>query len=169
MSVAPSGRESVADRDGAERPVRAIVLDFNGTLAQDGDLVARLFVDIFASVGVPLTVEEYHRDLAALPDREVFDLALARARFAPHESRRDGLVRTRVDGYLAAVARAPPIDAAAIAFVRAASERAAGMRVAALRGLGCDPGSGHADIVIDRLDPSALATILDLPRSGRAP
>jgi beta-phosphoglucomutase len=227
------------------RPVRAIVLDFNGTLAQDDHLVAPLYVDTFASVGVPLTVEEYHRELAALPDRQVFDLALARAGLPADEDRREALIRTRVEGYLAAVATTQPIDDAAIAFVRAASERvalaivsgafrreieyvldaagvaqhfdvvvsiddvtrgkphpegflralaglnevlrperliepseavaiedatggasaarAAGMRVAAIRGLGYDPVSGHADLIIDRLDLPALEAIMDLP------
>jgi HAD superfamily hydrolase (TIGR01509 family) len=227
--------------------VRAIVLDFNGTLAQDDHLVAPLYVDTFASVGVPLTAEEYHRELSALPDRTVFDLALARAGLPADPARRDALIRTRVERYLAAVAGAPPIGAAAIAFVRAAAQRvalaitsgafrreidyvlegagltehfdvvvsiddvthgkphpegflralarlnealapeppiapieavavedatggasaarAAGMRVAALRGLGYDPASGHADVIIDRLDPEALELILGLAAS----
>ena len=33
-----------------------IVLDFNGTLAQDDHVMAPLIVDTFASVGVPLTL-----------------------------------------------------------------------------------------------------------------
>lgn len=224
--------------------VRAIVLDFNGTLAQDDHVMAPLFVDVFASVGVPLTIEEYHRELAALPDQEVFELALARAGLAGDQRRRDELIRARVDGYRAAVAASQPIDEDAIAFVRAASRRvalavasgafraeiafvldaagiaehfdavvsiddvtygkphpegfvralgglnevlrpdppiapgeavavedatggaraarAAGMRVAAIRGLGYDEASGHADVIIDRLDAAALNTILDL-------
>ena len=44
--------------------IRAIVLDFNGTLAQDDHLVAPLYVDMFASVGLSLTVEDYHREFA---------------------------------------------------------------------------------------------------------
>jgi beta-phosphoglucomutase len=226
--------------------VRAIVLDFNGTLAQDDDLLAPLYVDVFASLGAPLTVEEYHRDLAALPDRQVFDLALARAGLPVDEGRREALIRARVDGYLAAVARKQPIGDDAVEFVRAASERvplaiasgafrreiefvlgaagvsahigvvvsiddvthgkphpegflralaglngllaadppirafetvavedatggasaarAAGMRVAALRGPGYDPASGHANVVIDRLDPAALEAIMGLAR-----
>jgi beta-phosphoglucomutase len=226
------------------RPVRAIVLDFNGTLAQDDHIVAPLYVDTFASVGVSLTVEEYHRELSALPDREVFELALLRAGLPADEGRRDALVRTRVEGYLRAVASAQPIDASAVAFVRAASERvalaitsgafrkeieyvldaaglaehfpvvvsiedvtsgkpdpegflhaiarlnealtpepplepydvvaiedatggahaarAAGMRVAAIRGLGYDPASGYADLIVDRLDPPALEAILSI-------
>lgn len=223
-------------------PIRAIVLDFNGTLAQDDHLVAPLTVELFASVGAPLTVEEYHRDLAALPDREVFARALAKAGLPFDAARRDALVKARVDGYLTAVADRPPITAPAIAFVRAAAQRvplaisssafrreiehvlraagirdefkaivgtddvahgkpdpegfllalqrlnalpetdppiepqqavavedatagaqaakAARMRVAALRGLGYDPTSGYADMVIERLDAAALDVLL---------
>jgi hypothetical protein len=43
------------------------VLDFNGTLGQDNQVVAPLNVEVFASVGAPLTVEEYHRDLGRAP------------------------------------------------------------------------------------------------------
>jgi HAD superfamily hydrolase (TIGR01509 family) len=220
------------------------VLDFNGTLAQDDHVVAPLYIDTFASVGVPLTVEEYHRELAALPDRDVFELALSRAGLPADDTHRDALVRTRVEGYLRAVARAQPIDAAAAAFVRAASERvalaiasgafrkeieyvldaaglaehfpvvisiedvsngkpdpegfiraiaelnqalapdppiepsdavaiedatggaraarAAGLRVAAISGLGYDPASQYADLIIDRLDPAALEAVLSI-------
>jgi beta-phosphoglucomutase len=223
-------------------PIRAIVLDFNGTLAQDDHLVAPLTVELFASVGAPLTVEEYHRDLAALPDREVFARALAKAGLPFDAARRDALVKARVDGYLTAVADRPPITAPAIEFVRAAAQRvplaisssafrreiehvlraagirdefkaivgtddvahgkpdpegfllalqrlnalpqtnppiepqqavavedatagaqaakAAGMRVAALRGLGYDPASGYADMVIERLDRATLDVLL---------
>jgi beta-phosphoglucomutase len=232
-----------------DRPIRAIVLDFNGTLAQDDHVVAPLYVAAFASVGVSLTVEDYHRHLSALPDREVFELALARAGLPADEERRDALVRARVDGYLAAVARAQPIDAAAIAFVQAAAERvalaiasgafrreieyvlgaagltehfpaiisiddvtngkpdpegfiraiaelnrtlrpepplepldavaiedatggasaarAAGMRVAAIRGLGYDASSGYADVIIDRLEPAALDAVLGVGAEER--
>ncbi len=238
----------MAEPSVASRPVRAMVLDFNGTLAQDDHLVAPLYVDTFASVGVPLTVEQYHRELSALPDRDVFELALSRAGLPADASHRDALVRRRVEGYLEAVASAQPIDAAAAAFVRAASERvalaiasgafrkeieyvlgaaglsehfpvvvsiedvtngkpdpegfiralaqlnealapepplqpydvvaiedatggahaarAAGMRVVAIRGLGYDPASGYADLIIDRLDPPTLAAILSIAGGG---
>jgi beta-phosphoglucomutase len=97
------------------------VLDFNGTLAQDDHLVAPLYVDVFASIGAPLTVAEYHRELAAMPDRDVFDLALRRARLPVEPKRRDALIRARLEGYLAAVEQAPPVSAHAVAFVHAAA------------------------------------------------
>ncbi len=227
-----------------EPAIRAIVLDFNGTLAQDDELVSQLALDGFASVGVSLTREEYHREFAALPDRVMFDVALERAGLAPDPERRDALVAARREGYLAGVADAPPIAEHALAFVRAAAEvvelaiasgafrreiehvllhagvsehfkvvvsiddvvrgkpdpegyrralhqlneltaadppiaareavavedatdgaraaRDAGMRVAAIRGLGYDEDSGVADLVFDRLDVSALERMLAL-------
>jgi beta-phosphoglucomutase len=241
----------MADANVGASTVRAIVLDFNGTLAQDDHLVGPLYVDTFASVGADLTIEEYHRDLAAMPDRDVFELAIRRAGLPMDIARRDELVTARLEGYLAAVAQAPPIAEHAIAFVRAAAERvplaiasgafrreiehvlnaaglrdrfqavvsiddvrngkpdpegftqalarvntvtgahppieprqtvavedatggaraarAAGMRVAAIRGLGYDLESGYADIVIDRLDPVALDLILAIGSTAQSP
>jgi beta-phosphoglucomutase-like phosphatase (HAD superfamily) len=42
---------------------------------------------------------------------------------------------------------------------RAACE--AGMRVVAIRGLGYDPSSGYADMIIDRLEPQVLGRIME--------
>jgi beta-phosphoglucomutase len=233
---------------GAGGAIRAIVLDFNGTLAQDDHLVAPLYVDMFASVGVPLTVEDYHRDLAAMPDREASELAIRRAGLPFDESHRDALVSARLEGYMAAVAAEPPIAEHALGFVRAAAERvqlaitsgafrreiehvlsasgvrdyfrvvvsiddvtkgkpdpegfrralaqlnaltgsnrpiepwqavavedatggaqaarAAGMRVAAIRGPGYDPASGYADVLIERLDRASLDSMLALGSTG---
>jgi beta-phosphoglucomutase len=237
-------RASARDRSATMTTIRAIVLDFNGTLAQDDHLISRLCVDAFATVGAPLEVEEYYRELAALPDRDVFTMALKRAGLPFDVSRRDQLVSARVDGYLAAVREQPPIDAHAIAFVRAAARRvplaiasgacrreiesvliaaglfdqfavvvpiddvrngkpdpesferalaglnagvapgrpiepaevvavedatggaqaarAAGMHVAAIRGAAYDESSGLAELVIERLDPSALELMLEI-------
>jgi HAD superfamily hydrolase (TIGR01509 family) len=222
--------------------IRAIVLDFNGTLAQDDHLVAPLYVEMFASVGVSLTTEQYHREFAAMPDREVSEEALRRAGLPADDTCRDQLVTSRLEGYLEAVTGRPPIDQHALDFVRAAAQRvhlaitsgafrreiehvldaaglrehfdaivtiddvthgkpdpegfltaleqinrasgkaiepaqtvavedatdgalaarAAGMRVAAIRGLGYDETSGYADLLIDRLDLAALEQILAL-------
>jgi beta-phosphoglucomutase len=237
--------EAVASACGA---IRAIVLDFNGTLAQDDHLVAPLYVDMFASVGVPLTVEDYQRELAALPDRAVSELAIRRAGLAFDQARQDALVSARLEGYLAAVAEEPPIAEHTLGFVRAAAEhvelaitsgafrreiehvlcaagirdyfkvvvsiddvthgkpdpegfrralallnavtdadppiepqqtvavedatggaqaaRAAGMRVAAIRGPGYDAASGYADVLIEKLDRTSLELLLALGSTG---
>lgn len=238
-----TGSGSVAE-PGARGGIRAIVLDFNGTLAQDDHLVAPLYVDMFASVGVTLSAEDYHRELAAMPDREVAELAIRRAGLAFDQERRDALVSARLEGYFAAVAQEPPIAEHTLGFVRAAAEqvhlavtsgafrreiehvlcaagvrhyfkvvvsiddvtngkpdpegfshaldrlnaatgadppiepqqtvavedatggaqaaRAAGMRVAAIRGMGYDPASGYADVLIEQLDTDSLELLLAL-------
>jgi hypothetical protein len=38
--------------------------------------------------------------------------------------------------------------------------------VAAIRGLAYDPASGFADVIIDRLEPSALEAILSIGRAS---
>jgi beta-phosphoglucomutase-like phosphatase (HAD superfamily) len=134
----------VAEAAGAGA-IRAIVLDFNGTLAQDGHLTAPLYVDTFASVGVPLTVEDYHRELALMPDREAFTLALARLNAAT------GADTAIEPGQTVAVEDATGGAPAA---------RAAGIRVAAIRGPGYAEASRYADLVIERLDLAALDLIL---------
>lgn len=222
--------------------IRAIVLDFNGTVAQDNDLVVSIYADTFASIGVELTAEEYHRDLAALADRDVFELAMERAGLPPDRVQRDALIESRIDGYLRAVRAEPPVDQAAAEFVRDAADKvpvaiasnafrreieavlaaagiedyfsalvaiedvkngkpdpeplvlalavlrarfgerrmirpdqvmvvedatggvlaakAAGMRVAAIRGPAYNAASGQADLVLDRLDPAGLEEIM---------
>jgi beta-phosphoglucomutase len=224
--------------------IRAIVLDFNGTLAQDNHLVAPLYVDMFATVGLALTVEEYHREFAAMPDRTVAEVALRRAGLPVDAASREALVRARLEGYMAAVAAEPPITEPALEFIRAAAAagialaitsgafrreiehvlaaagvrqyfkalvsiddvtngkpdpegyvralaqlnevtrsspiapgqtfavedatqgaqaaHAAGMWVAAIRGMGYDPTSQYANLVVDRLDRGALAQMLAL-------
>ncbi len=101
--------------------IRAIVLDFNGTLAQDTDLVAQIYIDTFASIGAKLTVGEYQHELAALADREVFELAMRRVGLGRDRVRRDALIEERIERYMVAVLDDPPIDEAAIEFVQSAS------------------------------------------------
>ena len=234
----------------ADGAIRAIVLDFNGTLAQDDHLVAPLYVRGFAAAGAELTVEQYHREFAAMPDHLAFTEAIRRAGRPFDPAERDALVTARREGYLSAVAQDPPIAGHARAFVQTAAARgmrlaitsgafreeiehvlvaaglhthfdavvsiddvrhgkphpegfmraleqinargpldtpiaahevvavedategaeaarSAGMHVAAIRGLGYDPHSQFADIIIERLDVAALEQMLALSRKGR--
>ena len=234
----------------ADVGIRAIVLDFNGTLAQDDHVVAPLYVRGFAAAGAELTVEQYHREFAATPDHLAFSEAIRRAGRPVDAAERDALVAARRQGYLDAVAEDPPVAEHARAFVRAAAARgirlgvtsgafreeiehvlraagidahfdtvvaiddvrhgkphpegftraleqinargaratpiapeegvavedategaeaarAAGMLVAAIRGLGYDPKSQLAAIIIERLDVAALEQMLALGRKGR--
>jgi beta-phosphoglucomutase len=51
--------------------VRALLLDFNGTLSDDEPLLCEIFMELFAEVGKPLTEAQYYAELAGLSDPEV--------------------------------------------------------------------------------------------------
>jgi beta-phosphoglucomutase-like phosphatase (HAD superfamily) len=51
--------------------VRALLLDFNGTLSRDEPLLCELFHDLFAEQGKPLSEDEYYAQLSGLADREI--------------------------------------------------------------------------------------------------
>jgi beta-phosphoglucomutase len=58
--------------------MRALLLDFNGTLSDDEPLLCRIFQELFAQAGKPLTEEEYYAELAGFSDREVIQRWLGR-------------------------------------------------------------------------------------------
>jgi len=58
--------------------VRAVLLDFNGTLSEDEPLLFRIFEELFADAGRPLTEQEYYDRLAGLSDEEIVRMWLGR-------------------------------------------------------------------------------------------
>ena len=58
--------------------MRALLLDFNGTLSEDEPLLCRIFQELFAEAGKPLTEAEYYEQLAGLSDREIIRMWLGR-------------------------------------------------------------------------------------------
>ena len=58
--------------------MRALLLDFNGTLSDDEPLLCRIFQELFAEAGRPLTEAEYYEQLAGLSDREIIRMWLGR-------------------------------------------------------------------------------------------
>ena len=58
--------------------VRALLLDFNGTLSEDEPLLFGIFEDLFASAGKPITEAEYYDQLAGLSDPEVVEAWLGK-------------------------------------------------------------------------------------------
>jgi beta-phosphoglucomutase len=58
--------------------VRALLLDFNGTLSEDEPILCRIFQELFAEAGRPLTEEEYYQQLAGFSDREIIQMWLGR-------------------------------------------------------------------------------------------
>ncbi len=58
--------------------MRALLLDFNGTLSEDEPILCRIFRELFEEEGKPVTEEEYYASLAGLSDREIVKLWLGR-------------------------------------------------------------------------------------------
>jgi beta-phosphoglucomutase len=58
--------------------MRALLLDFNGTLSDDEPVLLRIFQELFAEEGKPLTEEEYYDRLAGFSDREIVRMWLGR-------------------------------------------------------------------------------------------
>ena len=53
--------------------VRALLLDFNGTLSDDEPLLCSIFQELFAELGKPISEAEYFEQLAGLSDPEVVE------------------------------------------------------------------------------------------------
>lgn len=96
--MTPMGSESVADAGvGRQRREPSDRARFQRHASAGRSLVASVYVDMFASVGVSLTADAYH-DLGAMSDREVSELALRGAGLPFDQARRDALVRARLEG-----------------------------------------------------------------------
>jgi beta-phosphoglucomutase len=60
--------------------VKALLLDFNGTLLNDEPIMCRIFQDLFAEAGKPLSDEAYYSELAGLSDPELVERWLGEPR-----------------------------------------------------------------------------------------
>jgi beta-phosphoglucomutase len=58
--------------------VRALLLDFNGTISEDEPILCRIFQELFDEAGKPLTEGEYYDRLAGFSDREIVRMWLGR-------------------------------------------------------------------------------------------
>jgi beta-phosphoglucomutase len=58
--------------------VEALLLDFNGTISEDEPLLFRIFEELFAEAGRPLTEQEYYDQLAGFSDEEIIRMWLGR-------------------------------------------------------------------------------------------
>jgi beta-phosphoglucomutase len=58
--------------------VRALLLDFNGTISEDEPILCRIFQELFDEAGKPLTEREYYDSLAGFSDREIVRMWLGR-------------------------------------------------------------------------------------------
>ncbi|MGZ4430111.1 MAG: HAD family hydrolase [Gaiellales bacterium] len=110
---------------------RALLFDFNGTLSDDEPVLCRVFADLFAEYGRPLTEHEYYGLLAGLSDIEI-----ARTWLGDRDDL-DAVVRQRVNRYRAAVSDGSTIS----------PERREAVRYAAARvPVAIVSGAAHAEI-----------------------
>jgi beta-phosphoglucomutase len=95
--------------------VKALLLDFNGTLLNDEPIMCRIFQDLFAEAGKPLSDEEYYAELAGLSDPEIVERWLG-------EPRPD-LLKRKVEAYKRAVYMAELVGPAERSSLREAAHR----------------------------------------------
>jgi beta-phosphoglucomutase len=95
--------------------MRAVVFDFNGTLSDDEPVLARVYQELFAELGRPITAEQYYEHLAGHTDEEMFTRWLGDADPA--------LIDERIRRYNALVADGSTVDAETRAAVRLAASR----------------------------------------------
>jgi beta-phosphoglucomutase-like phosphatase (HAD superfamily) len=115
-SLPETNHAMIAHRHGARPVCRAIIFDFNGTLSDDEAVLYRVYAEMFAQRGRPLTHLEYVDRLAGLSEEEIMRVWLGE---------RDDielLVRERIDRYCAASDGAT-ITARTRAAVRYAAQR----------------------------------------------
>jgi beta-phosphoglucomutase len=97
---------------------RAVVFDFNGTLSKDEPILCKIFMELFAEHGRPLSAQEYFDELAGLSDPEIVRTWLGR----DHPDL-DEVIEQRVRRYRAAVADGSTVTQEVRAAVRYAAAR----------------------------------------------
>lgn len=98
-------------------PARAVIIDFNGTLADDDALLIGIYGELFLEHGIAFEAGHYAR-YAGIPDRAIFEEL-----FAAHGRRLEAvtvnrLLRARVERYVSAVRDDHPVADETVAFVR---------------------------------------------------
>jgi beta-phosphoglucomutase len=96
----------------------AVIFDFNGTLSDDEPILYRIFADLFAEHGRPLTEREYYDELAGHSDEEI-----VRRWLGGDHPDVDAVVAERVARYRAAVSDGSTIGEKVRAAVSFAAER----------------------------------------------
>jgi beta-phosphoglucomutase-like phosphatase (HAD superfamily) len=94
---------------------KAVVFDFNGTLSDDEPVLARVYQELFAELGKPITEAEYYEQLAGHTDEDML------IRWFGHSD--DAVIAERVRRYNAVVSDGSTVDADARAAVAFAQER----------------------------------------------
>ena len=97
---------------------RAVIFDFNGTLSDDEPLLCRIYLDLFAEYGRPISESDYYGELSGLAEHSI-----AAACLGAGDPRIPAFIRERIDRYKAAVADSSAIPGSLRAAVRYAADR----------------------------------------------
>jgi beta-phosphoglucomutase len=100
----------------------AVILDFNGTVAEDETLLMGIYAELLREHGVAFAAEAYSR-AAGLPDRVMLERLFAAGGRGLDAATADRLLRERVERYQAAVRDGHPVAPDTAAFVRALAAR----------------------------------------------
>jgi beta-phosphoglucomutase len=99
-------------------PVQAVIFDFNGTLSHDEPILCKIFCELFAEHGRPLSAQEYFDELAGLSDPEIVRTWLGRDHPAVDE-----VIALRIARYRELVGDGSSVPEAVREAVRYAAER----------------------------------------------
>jgi beta-phosphoglucomutase len=100
-------------------PIRAVIFDFNGTLSQDEPVLCRIYRELFAEYGKPISEREYYERLSGLAEHAIAELCLGAG-----DPRIPAFIRERIDRYRALVEDGSTVPGATRDAVRFAAERA---------------------------------------------
>jgi HAD superfamily hydrolase (TIGR01509 family) len=165
-------------RDGADPP--ALLLDYNGTLADDEALQAQVWIDTFAAYGISYSTDTYFAHHVGLADPDVVAAALDDAASTREPEVAAALISDRRRRYIEAVRRAPPVTRGSVELLRRLDEEgvpwcivsgAARAEIeAGLSASGIDPHPVAIVAVDDvrRPKPDSEAHRLALARLGRS-
>ena len=101
----------------------AFVLDFNGTVSDDEPLLAEIYGELFAGIGLDVSGTRYQEEFAGLSDPAIVARGIALAGRTSEAGLAERLVAGYTARYLERVRAQSPITRDAAAFVRAAAAR----------------------------------------------
>lgn len=120
MTSTDTSRPAVDDvvHEWSQRPSRAVIFDFNGTLSDDEPILLDIFTELFAEhLGWQMTAEEYSSRLLGHSDREIVEIAV-RERRGDNPDLVEELLALRRQRYKEIVASRSPITDAAAELVK---------------------------------------------------
>jgi beta-phosphoglucomutase-like phosphatase (HAD superfamily) len=100
-------------------PIRAVIFDFNGTLSQDEPVLCRIYCELFAEYGKPISDRDYYEQLSGLAEHAIAEICLG-----PGDPRISAFIRERIDRYKTTAADGSTVTEASRKAVRFAGGRA---------------------------------------------